>query len=107
MHTALSREYEQLNAEARELNAQNATLRSERDRLDTDKLRIEQERDQALAAVPELSSALDMCERELGDQNARLAAIYASTTWKLYRSYATSMNLVRRPLGKLKQWLGN
>jgi len=107
MHTALSREHEQLYTEAQKLDAQNAALRSERDRLSADKLRREQERDQALAAVPELSAALDIQERELHDRDARLAAIYASMTWKLYRSYATGMDLlVRRPLGKLKQWLG-
>lgn len=107
MYTALSQECAQLHAEAQELNAQNVALRSERDRLGTDKLWIEQERDQALAVVHELSGALDLRERDLRDRDARLTAIYASTTWKLYRSYAASMEfLVRRPLGKLSQWLG-
>jgi hypothetical protein len=107
LYTALSQESEQLRTEARELDAQNAALRRERDRLGTDKPRIEQERDRALAAVPELSAALDTRERALRDGDARLAAIYASTTWKLYRAYATSRDfLVCRPLGKLKHWFG-
>ncbi len=107
MYTALSREHEHLRAEARELDAQNAALRSARDHFGADKLRIEQERDQALAAVQELRDALDLREREVQEQDACLMAIYASTTWKFYRCYAAGMDfLIRRPLGKLKQWLG-
>ena len=107
MYTALSREHEHLHAEARELDAQNAALRSARDHFGADKLRIEQERDQALAAVQELGDALDLREREVQEQDACLMAIYASTTWKFYRCYAAGMDfLIRRPLGKLKQWLG-
>jgi len=106
-YTALAQEYEQFQVEVRELGAQNATLSSERDRLGMDALRIEQERDQALAAGQELSNVLNRCEKDLHERDARLSAIYASTTWKLYRSYATGRDLlVRRPLGKLKQWLG-
>lgn len=106
MHTALSQEYAHIHAEARELSVQNVALRAERDRFDTDKLRIEQERDQALAVVHELRRALEMQERELRDRDARLTAIYASVTWRLYRFYAATIDfLVRRPLDKLRQWL--
>src|SRR5262249_57924823 len=104
LHTALSGEYERLRSEAEELDAQNAALGAERDRLGADTLRLGQERDRALAAAAALGGTLDVREGALRDRDARLAAIYASTTWKLYRSYATSMDfLVRRPLGSLKR----
>jgi hypothetical protein len=107
LYTALSQAYAQLQAEVQELRVRNDALRSERDRLDAEKFPIEQERDQALTAVHELKKAVDLRERDLRNQDARLAAIYASTTWKLYRSYAAITDwLVRRPLGKLSQWLG-
>lgn len=107
IYTTLSQVCAQLQAEAQELSVRNDALRSERDRLGAEKLRIEQERDQALAAVYEQREAVDLHEKDLRDQDARLAAIYASTTWKLYRSYAAIVDwLVRRPLGKLSQWLG-
>jgi hypothetical protein len=80
-------------------------VRAEQEYLGADTLRIEQERDRAFAADRELSNALDLCERELREQEARIAAIYASTTWKLYCSYAAGIDLlVHRPLGKLRQW---
>jgi len=106
LYTALSREYEQLRTEAEELDTQNAALGAERDCLGADTLRLEQERDRALATAAELGGTLDVREGALRDRDARLAAIYASTTWKLYRSYATSMDfLVRHPLGGLKRRL--
>jgi glycosyltransferase involved in cell wall biosynthesis len=107
LYTALSQACARLQAEAQELSVQNDALHAERDRLGVEKLRIEQERDQALAAVHELRAAVDQREKDLRERDARLAAIYASTTWKLYRSYAAMTDwLVRRPLGKLSRWLG-
>ncbi len=105
-HAALSHEHKQLHAETLELGAQKTILQSERDRLSVDKLRAEQERDQALATVQELRDTLDAREMEMRERDVLLTAIYASTTWKLYRCYTACVHfLIRRPLSKLKQWL--
>jgi len=105
-YAALSQAHEQRHAEALELGAQKTVLQSERDRLSVDKLRAEQERDQALATVQELRDALDARETEIRQRDVLLTAIYASTTWTLYRCYTACVHfLIRRPLGKLKQWL--
>jgi glycosyltransferase involved in cell wall biosynthesis len=105
IHTALSQEYERLRAEAQELEAQNVAARAEQEYLGAETLRMEQERDRVLATGQELNNALDLRERDLREHEARLAAIYASTTWKLYCSYAAGIDLlVHRPLGKLRLW---
>lgn len=85
------------------------------------KVIVEQERDRATAAAQELQAALnirtrellearaelDTYVRELRQHNTRLQEIYSSTTWKLYCLYeALVRGVVRRPYGRLKQWLG-
>ena len=106
VYTALSQEHEPLHAESLELGAQNTALQSERDRFSAEKLQAEQQRDQTVAAARELQDTLDARARELRERDARLTAIYASTTWKLYRYYTACLHLfIRRPLDKLKQWL--
>lgn len=80
----------------------------------------EQERDRAIVAAQELQAALDTHVRELHEaraeldararelhqRDARLQAIYNSMTWKLYRAYDVVVcHVLRRPYGRLKQWL--
>ena len=108
VYAAFSQEQERLRAEASALSTQNATLQSERDRLRREKLQAEQERDWILATAQELKSALATHDQEIRERDVRLNAIYASTTWKLYRCYAAcvrSLLLIRRALGKLKRRL--
>lgn len=83
--TALQQESERLRGEIRGLHAQRAVLQEERDRLTAEKAATEQERDRALAAVRELENMLKAQEEQVRERNARLDAIYASMTWKLYR----------------------
>jgi len=108
VYSTLAGEYKRLRAEAVELSTHNATLQSEQDRLGIEKLQAEQERDQALAVVQELREALDASAGEIHERDARLAAIYASTTWRLYRYYAACVRPFmgfRDSLSKLRQWL--
>ena len=103
---ALLRENEQLRVATQELNTQNASLRIERDRLEVDKLQIGQERDCMLTTVQDLRAALAADEQRGRERDARLEAIYASLTWKLYRGYAAvRAALCCRLLTKLKRWL--
>jgi len=108
VHITLSQEYERLRAEVRDLSVQNAAFQSERDRLDGEKMQAEQERARIWATVQELQKVLEARAREIHGREARLAAIYASTTWKLYRYYVTCIRVLfsfRDSLGRLKQWL--
>ncbi|MCS6926811.1 MAG: glycosyltransferase [Candidatus Binatia bacterium] len=103
-----------------ELSAENAVLRQEHARLqqalrmsEQERQRLQQERDQlqreqqhTLTVLRYQEEALRVRERALEEQHARLAAIYASTTWKLYRGYAFLQEMcVRHPLRLLRQWL--
>jgi glycosyltransferase involved in cell wall biosynthesis len=104
--SALLRENEQLRVETQELTTQNASLRFERDRLEVDRLQLGQERDRLLTIVQDLRAALAADEQRVRERDARLEAIYASLTWKLYRGYAAlKAALFHRPLTKLKRWL--
>lgn len=105
-YSTLSQEHERVRTEVAELRTQNALLLRERETLRAEKDRVEQEWNQALATAQELRAALYRGERLLREQQTRLDAIYASLTWKLYRCYATLVQVFfHRPLGKLKQWL--
>jgi glycosyltransferase involved in cell wall biosynthesis len=108
MYKALSQAQELLHAEITELSAQAMALQSERDLLREEKRRVEQARDRAVVAVQELREVLDVREREVREREARLAAVYASTTWRLYRCYAACIRpfvRFRDSLGRLRQWL--
>lgn len=105
-HAALSQTHERLRAEVSALHIQGTTLQSERGCLNEEKLRTEGERDLALTTARELRNAVEAHESAIRGRDARLSAIYASTTWKIYRCYTTFMDLfVRSPLGKLRRWL--
>ena len=93
-YTALSQEHEKLRAEVSVLHPQTTTLQSERDHLNEEKLRAERERDLALATAQELSNALEAHENAIREREARLATIYASTTWKFYRCYVAFMHFL-------------
>jgi glycosyltransferase involved in cell wall biosynthesis len=99
----LQRESERLRGEICDLRAQRAVLQDERDRLAAEKAVAEQDRDQGLAAVRALEDALHAREEQLREHNARLAAIYASITWKLYRGYATLTHGMRQVASELWQ----
>jgi uncharacterized protein (DUF3084 family) len=89
-----------------DLRAQQTAVQDQRDRLSAEKALAEQERDRALATARELGDLVKTREDQLQERNARLNAIYASTTWKLYRGYAALVYyLFRRPVGALRQWL--
>jgi hypothetical protein len=114
MYLALQQESDRLQTELQELHAQQvAAVREERDRLGAEKALAErerdralQERDQALATAQELEEILDTREEQLLERNERLEAIYASTTWKLYRGYAALVHyFFQRPLGVMRRWL--
>jgi glycosyltransferase involved in cell wall biosynthesis len=105
-HTALSQTHERLQAEVSTLYIQTAALQTERDHLYDERFLTEQERDLALTTVQELRNTLELHENAIRERDARLAAIYTSTTWKAYRCYAAFMDFcARSPLGRLKQWL--
>jgi predicted secreted protein len=113
LQQGFQQETERLHAEIHDLRALCDAVQSQRDRLSAEKTLTEQERDQALqerdhalAAARELGDILDTREDQLLERNARLEAIYTSTTWKLYRGYATVTHyLFHRPLGVLRHWL--
>jgi glycosyltransferase involved in cell wall biosynthesis len=103
---ALRQEHERLRAVIHDLRAQQTAVQDQRDRLSAEKALAEQERDRALATARELGDLVKTREDQLQERNARLNAIYASTTWKLYRGYAALVYyLFRRPVGALRQWL--
>src|SRR5262249_28088264 len=101
--TDLQQESEWLRGEIRDLRAQRAVLQEERDRLAAEKAVAEQERDRVLAAVRELANALNAREEQVRERNARLAAIYASIMWKLYRGYAALTHSMRQVASELWQ----
>lgn len=103
-----------------ELSAENALLRQEHARLqemlrvgEQERQHLQQERDRlqreqqdTLTMLREQQETLRLRERELAEQRVRLAAIYASTTWKLYCGYAfLRETFVRHPLRLIKRWL--
>ncbi|MBI3301264.1 MAG: glycosyltransferase family 4 protein [Deltaproteobacteria bacterium] len=105
-YAALQQESERLRAALHELSTQYTAVQHHRDCLRAEKAAAEEERSRALATARELDGILNLREAQLCERNARLEAIYASTTWKLYRGYAALTHaLFHRPLGKLKQWL--
>ncbi|HJY84096.1 MAG TPA: glycosyltransferase [Candidatus Binatia bacterium] len=105
-NTVLSQEHERLRAEAAELATHVASLQVQQEQLSMEKHRAEQERDLALASAQELRKELAMRDQELREREARLAAIYASTAWKLYRGYAALRRILyQRPLDNLTRWL--
>jgi hypothetical protein len=123
-YTALQQEFrqetERLRAEVHQLSTQCDAAQAQRDRLGAEKALAEQERDhafeernralgerdRALTTARELEDILDLREDQLLERNARLEAIYASITWKLYRGYAALAHyLFHRPLGVLRHWL--
>ncbi|HXG22061.1 MAG TPA: glycosyltransferase [Methylomirabilota bacterium] len=60
---------------------------------------LRRERDEARAMLEEK-------ERQLQEHQARLQAIYQSTTWKLYRCYCVLSDYAyQRPLSWLRRWL--
>ena len=99
--TAFQQESERLRGEIRDLHAQRAVIQEERERLAAEKAAAEQERDRALAAVRELENILKAREEQVRERNARLDAIYASATWKLYRGYAALTHSMRQAVNEL------
>jgi glycosyltransferase involved in cell wall biosynthesis len=99
--TALQQESERLRREIRDLHAQRAVILEERDRLSAEKAATEQECDRALTTVRELENILRAREEQVRERNARLDAIYASTTWKLYRRYAALTHSMRQAVTEL------
>jgi len=97
--TTLQQENQQLEAEIQELRVQHTAVCEERNRLSEERIFAEEERKRALATMQELQNLLGNREEQLREKTARLEAIYASTTWKLYRGYAALRRfLVQRPL---------
>ena len=92
---------ERLRGEIRDRHRQRAVLREERDRLAAEKALAEQGRDQARAKVRELQNLLQAREGQVRERDARLAAIYASRTWKLYRGYAALVHALRHGANEL------
>jgi glycosyltransferase involved in cell wall biosynthesis len=118
--TALWRERECLSAEKALIEQERDRLRQERDHLQQERDRLRQEQDRLLqdhmliledrelvrASAKEFGELLDIREDQLLERNARLEAIYASTTWKLYQAYETLVHsVVRRPGAVVRQWL--
>jgi glycosyltransferase involved in cell wall biosynthesis len=94
-------------AQDREVIAQDRDrIQQERDEVTHERNQAQQERDRLSAQCQELGELLDVREEQLLERNTRLAAIYASTTWKVYRVYAVMVEyLVQRPVGMLRHWL--
>jgi hypothetical protein len=103
MYLALQQESDRLQTELQELRAQ---LGAEKAQAERERDRALQEREQALATAQELEEILDTREEQLLERNERLEAIYASTTWKLYRGYAALVHyFFQWPLSVLRRWL--
>lgn len=111
--TALWRERECLSAEKALVEQERNRLQQERDRLQEERDRLLQEltliledRELVRSVAKEFEAILDIREDQLLERNARLEAIYASTTWKLYQAYETVVHSVlRRPGAVVRQWL--
>ena len=88
------------------LQQERERLQQEWDRMRQERERLQQDYENTAATLRELEDILDVREEQLLERNARLEAIYASTTWKLYRGYTMLINsLFRRPLDVLRGWL--
>jgi hypothetical protein len=98
--TLLQQEAERLRVEIAELRTQHAALLEQRDSLAAEKVATEHERDSALETARELENILKAREDQLQERATQLEAIYASTTWKLYRGYAALTGAARRLLNK-------
>jgi glycosyltransferase involved in cell wall biosynthesis len=71
-----------------------------------EKGRAEEERRQGLTTLGEREELLAVYKAQLRERDERLATIYASTTWKLYRYYdVVKQAFSSYSLRKLKQWL--
>src|SRR5262249_44886716 len=102
---ALEQKSQRLETEVQELHVQHAAMCEERDRLSEERALAEQEREQALGTIRELQDLLSKREEQLQERSALLEAIYASTTWKLYRGYAALRHfLFQHPLESLTRW---
>ena len=98
--TLLQQKTDRLRAQIDELRTQHTALLDQRDSLTVENAAIEQERETALGTVRELEHALKAREEQLQEREVRLESIYASTTWKLYRGYATLTHTIRRLLNE-------
>ncbi len=104
----LSRENMSLRREHTRCHQALAVSEQERLRLQQEREQVQQEWERTLSALRRQEELLGAREAELQQYSARLAAIYASTTWKLYQGYAFLRDsLVRRPLRTVRQWLSN
>jgi len=103
--TAVQQESRRLEGELQELRVQHAAVREEQNRLSEESTLAAQEQERALVTMRELQNLLGKREEQLRECTALLEAIYGSTTWKLYRSYAAVKRvLYRRPLDSLTRW---
>jgi regulator of replication initiation timing len=104
--TALRQESEHLHAENTTLRAQVSALQERCCQIAAAKATVERERDSALLSMQEVSDRLCLREGQLQEREERLKAIYASTTWKLYRCYAALEHwVVHWPAAVLRRWL--
>jgi chromosome segregation ATPase len=102
----ITQERDYLRQERDHLLQERDRLRQERDRLLQEQTRILDDRELIRASAKEFEAILDIREDQLLERNARLEAIYASTTWKLYQAYETFVHsVVRRPGAVVRQWL--
>ena len=99
--TDLQLDSERLREESGALRAQRAVMQEEQARLAAEKGVAEQERDRAQTTVRELESRLQTRAEEVKECNARLEAIYASLTWKLYRGYVILAYSLRQVANEL------
>jgi hypothetical protein len=105
-HALITQERDYLRQERDHLLQERDRLRQERDFLLQNQTLILQDRELVRSSVQELGELLDIREEQLLERNARLSAIYASTTWKLYQAYETLVHsVVRRPGAVIRQWL--
>lgn len=97
--TTLQRQTSEDQVTIADLRARQEAMAQQVAQLTEDRQDTIQARDRALADVRSLTSRLQEREAEVQEREARLNAIYASTTWKLYRVYLALLELcVRRPL---------